>query len=1319
GRIYGVVRRSDTNAPVAGAHVGVFAQGYGLTDGYTDSQGRFDFAKVPAGFVTLLASEWGISRQAVSLDFDLRADEVKQSDMIISVLDPAEKPTTLTGQVLREKLLAPGTYEPAAGALVKIGGYKTVTADALGNFRYDDIPVSFSQKNITAYDPSTQRVKAVQIPTLTEAGPNTMSIVIGAFDRGYGTVRVRLVNAGGIPVSGYRVIVPGFPPDRLDDKGNGVYELPNVPVGTSWNIWAVPPGPRNIGPNGDKLDDSRPYGDQTASGHGQVLFDGHVAAVTLRLPGEGTVRVKVRSQFDLITPVALSYPAWDENEQGMYGITLKASTEKLGEADWAVFPKIPAMQTYGVTSLHPQYGYASQNAQLFFDGDFRDHILQLNTLATVRGTVYAIDGLTPIAGASVRIFNGRSDPGPQITGPDGRFEFRDQPSATGVTVTAEVTQSDIYRTGYATATTPPNGGVVEGMSVVMRKRGFVDGRVVYKDYKVFDPNNALNNVPDNTPNDYSDNAPVPLARFYLRELDFPNRDFGKNTAPLITDNTGRFLINGVFVGALRATAWDSSNEELRGDWTGSITEEGAEATPKAYIAIGGGGVGEARITVVDPNQSYAEVPNAEVGLYRGGARFDFTSTDGTGVASFAELPVGVYNVSAYSKALGKTSQSESITITRDGIATARLRLEFSGMVDGHFVDPEANDKPVAGAAIRLTAANYSSQASTDVAGAFTFLGVREGSFRLEAKDTQSNRRATADDAISILDPHRTVTLKLEPTETLRVGVYQPDDFGKNSGTLAPIVTMEVKQRCYFIAFVEHCEYRRELQGNPIDFTQMFKNEPYAVTVREIGGKGRVIGTGDSFPNGTVTKPISLWWPAYGDVHAVVTQGGLPAQNVKVTISGSGKGVIVYTDSDGKASAYGMPLGGVYVQAESIDGRFTGGKALTLAQQSVPVTAEIALGTYAGVTGTVIAEGGAGPSVGTRVVAHFAGNTADMRTDGSGKFTILGIPAVSTGTAVDLTFIGPDDTTFGASRRPIVYPDSGVWDVGQVPIDATPPQLESIIPADGATNVSPDAKIKILFSEPLNTDRINTGTVQLVAADGSNAAYTLAWADEPGNKFSITISPTKPATGFPLRSNTLYRVVISGQLTDVTGHPLPSDRGFSFTTTDYAEPRVLKALPASPIKKPTTFEFRFNEPINPAPWQPGGTGGVFHIYKLAAPGGPGAAILLDMGGRAFVDPATYMTLYFAPDESHPIEPESFYRVVFSGVTDPQGNVTPEQTFHFFSYDEVAPVAVFVSPVEGAQLVSGSEYELKLELHNGSTSGTIATDVKKVEFFTVAA
>src|SRR5207244_1771661 len=85
---------------------------------------------------------------------------------------------------------------------------------------------------------------------------------------------------------------------------------------------------------------------------------------------------------------------------------------------------------------------------------------------------------------------------------------------------------------------------------------------------------------------------------------------------------------------------------------------------------------------------------------------------------------------------------------------------------------------------------------------------------------------------------------------------------------------------------------------------------------------------------------------------------------------------------------------------------------------------------------------------------------------------------------------------------------------------------------------------------------------------------------------------------------------------------------------------------------------------------------------------------------------------------PIEQESFYRVIFSGVRDLQGNALAQQTFHFFSYDLVKPFVTLVSPVPATYpLISGVEYTLGVDLRNGDASGTTATDIAKVDYFRV--
>ncbi|HEV8659233.1 MAG TPA: hypothetical protein VGS96_11450, partial [Thermoanaerobaculia bacterium] len=85
---------------------------------------------------------------------------------------------------------------------------------------------------------------------------------------------------------------------------------------------------------------------------------------------------------------------------------------------------------------------------------------------------------------------------------------------------------------------------------------------------------------------------------------------------------------------------------------------------------------------------------------------------------------------------------------------------------------------------------------------------------------------------------------------------------------------------------------------------------------------------------------------------------------------------------------------------------------------------------------------------------------------------------------------------------------------------------------------------------------------------------------------------------------------------------------------------------------------------------------------------------------------------------PIESESFYRIVFSGIRDLQGNALAEQTFHFFSFDQTKPFVRLVSPLpSGFPLISGVEYVLGVDLRNGTVDGTPATDVAFVDYLRV--
>ncbi|HKB81397.1 MAG TPA: carboxypeptidase-like regulatory domain-containing protein, partial [Thermoanaerobaculia bacterium] len=403
------VKRSDTGEPVSGAHVGVYTQGYGLADGYTGPDGTFEFTKVPAGFVSVLAAEFTITRESAGIDFDLPADSV------------VEQTLTLHGTVWRDDPAAPNDRtrdQPVPNGVVNIRGLAQVTADGNGDYVVPDVPLTFSDtKTVGVFDPATGRQGSFLMPTLQPGVTNELKLLLQtAVPEGKATIRVRLISAGGATVSDYRVISPGFPPEIFTPQGNGNYEL-TVDVPREVEVWAVPNGRHPI------------YGDQVVRGSARADLDGQVSVVELRLPGQGTVlaRILVRKpcpsgqttcpeEYDVAQgTIVVTYRTWDESEQQL------AITDRTVQTDAtsgvATIAQVPVGEHPGIATLDHPAGYASASVAPGFDGDSRQVDLKLMQLGDVTGRVLWFDGQTPAAGASVRLAGSAANLGPVVTAP--------------------------------------------------------------------------------------------------------------------------------------------------------------------------------------------------------------------------------------------------------------------------------------------------------------------------------------------------------------------------------------------------------------------------------------------------------------------------------------------------------------------------------------------------------------------------------------------------------------------------------------------------------------------------------------------------------------------------------------------------------------------------------------------------------------------------------------------------------------------------------------------------------------------------------------
>jgi Ca2+-binding RTX toxin-like protein len=115
------------------------------------------------------------------------------------------------------------------------------------------------------------------------------------------------------------------------------------------------------------------------------------------------------------------------------------------------------------------------------------------------------------------------------------------------------------------------------------------------------------------------------------------------------------------------------------------------------------------------------------------------------------------------------------------------------------------------------------------------------------------------------------------------------------------------------------------------------------------------------------------------------------------------------------------------------------------------------------------------------------------------------------------------------------------------VDATPPTISSVSPADGATEVAPDANAVATFSEAIDTSTLTSTNFTLTKQDDSLEGTTVS--------ASVSYDPaTKKATLNPdasLDPQSTYTATIKGGtdgVKDSAGNALANDEVWSFTTT---------------------------------------------------------------------------------------------------------------------------------------------------------------------------
>ena len=143
-------------------------------------------------------------------------------------------------------------------------------------------------------------------------------------------------------------------------------------------------------------------------------------------------------------------------------------------------------------------------------------------------------------------------------------------------------------------------------------------------------------------------------------------------------------------------------------------------------------------------------------------------------------------------------------------------------------------------------------------------------------------------------------------------------------------------------------------------------------------------------------------------------------------------------------------------------------------------------------------------------------------------------------------------------------------------DVVPPQVRTASIADGATDVPIGSTFSVTFDEPLAADTVNGSSVVLSASGQTQALAGAISLSADGRTVSFV-----PAA--PLQRGTQYQLSLSTALTDVAGNPLAAAYLLNFTADD-TPPAIKSVSPAADSQNApvgSAVAVTFTEAIDPA------------------------------------------------------------------------------------------------------------------------------------------
>ncbi len=1217
GEVRGHVFDPGGIAPVYNAYLALYVGGHLVDVRRSDLEGGFDFGSVPAGAAEIEAFDAETGRSGARIFFDVAPDQV--TDLAVRLRDERG---AIEGHVYRREL--GGDATPVVGAVVYVAGqpFHTLT-DATGFFRLDGVVAGVA--TLIAADLESQREVREQL-LLTGDGFEIVKDLYFPLEASQGGVTGELLDRNGAPVAGALVHI-------AVGEVNWSHEAVTDSVGR-FSILGLAPGIYSV---------HAFRGAEGGSALATIGFPGHTPFVSIRVK-KGTITGDVRAAQEAGDPVGVRSIVRYRTTVVRYGLvgldTQSHDLETDANGHWELADAL--IGPYVIEIFNAFYGTRLLSGHLATDGEVIQRDVLFDLAASVEGTVYDFDGVTPVAGAAVSLAHPAFSTYTVSTDEQGRFLFEGIPPdpSRSFAIRAHYDAGMVYRDAEIRATAARHGETLV-VSLTLPVQGAIAGRV-----------------------ETGPGSPVGGATVRLRGEQYPFQSMAAQT-----DAAGEFAFQNVLAGNISISALSLNG--LGGRTTTTLASEGEEKTVLIRLQPVGAITGR----IFSPVDG-SPVASAQVRLIRNSSFFDAVTTDAQGRYLFDALPISYYTVKALELGTGRSGQMAGIHLYyEEQVITTDVVLEARGMVRGHLLDP-AGSVPVPGATIELASNGlvyFRTFASSDGDGLFEFQGIPQGAFTLRCTEPGGIRQASGNGAIVEEDEVITVDLVLQDSGAVSGAILEPV---AGSTTLFTGPTS--------VAVYQSLRLVGGSVANPYTVSGVLADRTFRVYAYENGGAHRGEADGILHHEGEVAQVDVRLWPI-GSVRVVVLDAAdQPVGGAVVKLTAWGpygtKRFNANTAADGSATFQQVGSGSLSASVSDPLTQLRGSATGTLSFDGAEALLEVRFEPSAELRGTVLLADGVTPAVAAQEVVRIGGRTYYSITDDDGNFVFEALPLGSF--TYDLfEHLGPGAWHGSGSLAAA----DAVVDLGTIVLDAADPAVVALAPGNGAVGVALGTSVRIDFSEPIS-DGYQSNWVELRRLGGSLISAIAFWS---ADRRTLTLTPTVPLASF-----TSYQVKVTTRVMDFAQRHLGSLVQGTFTTLDAVPPQISSTLPVLNAKNvPVDVQFRllFSESVTLESL----SGAALQLYDVDDQVGVATTFTLQPQEREVL---------ITPEAS--LAPDHVHRLTIQGVRDPVGNVMALPfVLELETADITPPVVASISPPAETSVTSGQTIEIAAEVTDNQAPGSV--------------